>query len=230
MEGIFIHGELEFSSRSQDKDCKKKGPEVCAVRLNITPIPLFILAVYRSPSGNLINFLKNLDNVLNTWCNNKTIFVICGNININYLENCKKRQQLDALLQTYNLIGTVSFPTHKTNVSSTAIDNIFITRTKNYTIYPYINGLLDHEAQIIARENTIVTKLSNNITKKTDINNHRILEFKLLLNYENWEDIFMEDDANIYFNKFLNIYLRIFQSCFIKKRINSNTVSKPWDN
>ena len=38
----------------------------------------------------------------------------------------------------------------------------------------------------------------------------------------------MEDDANISFNKFLNIYLRIFQSCFIKKRKNSNTVSKPW--
>jgi len=26
--------------------------------------------------------------------------VIYGDININYLENCKKRQQLDALLQT----------------------------------------------------------------------------------------------------------------------------------
>src|SRR5215510_4597001 len=38
----------------------------------------------------------------------------------------------------------------------------------------------------------------------------------------------MEDDANISFNKFLNIYLRIFQSYFTKKCINSNTVSKPW--
>jgi len=38
----------------------------------------------------------------------------------------------------------------------------------------------------------------------------------------------MEDNANISFNKFLNIYLRIFQSCFIKKRKNSNTVFKPW--
>jgi len=38
----------------------------------------------------------------------------------------------------------------------------------------------------------------------------------------------MEDDVNIYFNKFLNIYLRTFHSCFIKKRKNTNTVSKPW--
>jgi hypothetical protein len=224
---IFVHKELEFFSISLDKYCKEKDIEVCAVRLNVTPIQMFILVVYRSPSGNFTNFLKNLDSVLNTWYNNKTIFVICGDININYLENCKKRQQLDALLQTYNLIGTVLFPTCKTNASSTAIDNIFI-RTKNPTIYPHINGLSDHEAQIIAIENTIVTKSSNNISIERDINDQSILEFKLLLSYENWEDIFMEDDANISFNKFLNIYLRIYQSCFNKKGINSNVVSKPW--
>jgi len=61
-----------------------------------------------------------------------------------------------------------------------------------------------------------------------DINDQSIMEFQLLLSHENWEDTFMEDDANISFNKFLNIYLRIFQSCFIKKRKSSNTVSKPW--
>jgi hypothetical protein len=82
--------------------------------------------------------------------------------------------------------------------------------------------------QIIVIENTIVIKSSNNITIKRDINGQSILEFKLLLSYENWEDIFMEDDANISFNKFLNIYLRMFQSCFIKKCINSNIVSKLW--
>jgi len=38
----------------------------------------------------------------------------------------------------------------------------------------------------------------------------------------------MQDDTNTSFNKFLNIYLRIFHSCFIKKRTNVNTISKPW--
>ena len=40
--------------------------------------------------------------------------------------------------------------------------------------------------------------------------------------------MFMEDDANTFFNKFLNIYLRIFRCCFIKKHTNFNTISKPW--
>jgi hypothetical protein len=54
------------------------------------------------------------------------------------------------------------------------------------------------------------------------------MEFQLQISYENWEEIFTEDDANFSFNRFLNIYLRIFHSCFTKKRKNSNTVFKPW--
>ena len=91
---------------------------------------------------------------------------------------------MDALSQTYNLTRTVSFCTHKTNTSTTAIDNIFIAMTKNYTIYPFINGFSDHEAQILVIENIILTKQRNNITTKRDINDQSILEFQLLLSHE----------------------------------------------
>ena len=138
---IYIREDIEFFCISLAKYCKEKDTEVCAVKLNITSVQIIILAIYMSPSGNFTNFLKKLDSILNTWFSNETEFIKCGGININYLENCKKRQQLNALLQTYNLLGTVSFPTHKANASTTAIGNIFITRTKNYTINPHINGL-----------------------------------------------------------------------------------------
>jgi len=222
---IFVHEDLDLSSISLDKYCKEKDIEVCAVKLKTTPIQLIILAIYRSPSGN---FLKNLDSILNTWYSTKIEFVICGDININYLEKCKKRQQLNALLQTYNIIGTVSFPTHKSKASTTAIDNISIIRIKNYIINLHINGLYDHKAQIIMIENIFLTKQINNITTERDNNDQSRMEFQLLLSHENLEEIFMEDDANTSFNKFLNIYLRIFHSCFIKKYINFNTIYKPW--
>ena len=62
---IFIHEDLEFFCITLDEYCKEKDIEVCAVRLNITLIQLFILTIYRrSPSDNFANFLKNLDNVL----------------------------------------------------------------------------------------------------------------------------------------------------------------------
>jgi len=44
---IFIHEDLEFFSISLDKYCKEKDIEVCAIRLNIIPIKLIILAIYR---------------------------------------------------------------------------------------------------------------------------------------------------------------------------------------
>ena len=112
--------------------------------------------------------------------------------------------------------------------TSSATDNIFMTRTKIYIINPRFIGLSDHGAQIIMIENIVLTKQISNITTKRDISDQSILEFQLLLSRENWEEIFMEDDANISFSKFLNTYLRIFHSCFIKKHTNFNTVSKPW--
>jgi len=86
----------------------------------------------------------------------------------------------------------------------------------------------DHEAQIIMIENIVLTKQINNITTKRDINDQNILEFQLLLSHENLEKTFMENDTNTSVNKFLNIFLRVFHSCFIKKHTNFNTISKPW--
>jgi hypothetical protein len=128
----------------------------------------------------------------------------------------------------HNLIGTVTFPTRKINGSISAIDNIFLTRTKNYTIHPCINGLSDHNAQMMMIRNTVFKKQINNISTIRDINDQSIMEFQLQLSYENWEDIFKEDEVNTSFNKFLYIYLRIFNSSFVKKRKNSNTIYKPW--
>jgi len=114
-----------------------------------------------------------------------------------------------------------------TNAFTTAIDNIFIARTKNYTIYPFINGLSDHEVQILVIENIVLTKQRKNITIKRDINDQSILEFQLLLRHKKLGRNFYGECCQP-FIKFLNTYLRIFHSCFIKKQKDSNTISKPW--
>jgi hypothetical protein len=63
---IFIHEDLELFSISLDKYYKEKDIEVCAVRLNITPIKLIILASYRSPSGNFMNLAPGIAIKLNS--------------------------------------------------------------------------------------------------------------------------------------------------------------------
>ena len=53
-------------------------------------------------------------------------FIICGDININYLNESVNKSQLDNLLLSYNLTSIISFLTSVQNTSATAIDNIFI--------------------------------------------------------------------------------------------------------
>jgi len=59
--------------------------------------------------------------------------------------------QLDAALHSYTLTGIVEFPTRFGLTSQTAIDNVFIdiSTLGNYELYPLINGLSDHDAQML---------------------------------------------------------------------------------
>ena len=77
--------------------------------------------------------------------------IICGDINVNYLNDDNRKKQLDAVLQSYNLTSIVTFPTRVDISSCTIIDNFFIdtTSTGKYDIFPFINGLSDHDAQVL---------------------------------------------------------------------------------
>jgi hypothetical protein len=52
---------------------------------------LIITTIYRSPASNLKYFLTKLDEILNLVHNNKSEVILCEDININYLENCTKK-------------------------------------------------------------------------------------------------------------------------------------------
>jgi hypothetical protein len=79
----------------------------------------------------------------------KNEFVICRDININYLDSHHRRQQLDGLLAMDNLKITVNFPMRIVNGSSTVIDNIFIDLSRNFSVNPLINGLSDHNTELL---------------------------------------------------------------------------------
>jgi exonuclease III len=131
---IYIQEALKFTNINLQKHCKEKDTEIAAVQLKLNEKNVIIFCVYKAPSGNSDYFLNKLHNILNSLHNHKTEFIICGDININYLETNNKKKQLDNLLGTYNLIGTVYFPTRIANNSVTLIDNIFIDNRRNYTI------------------------------------------------------------------------------------------------
>jgi hypothetical protein len=163
---------------------------------------------------------------------NTTEIIICGDISINYLDDSTHKQLLDSLLASYGLYtrSTVQFPTRIQNNSYSAIDNIFINTFKfrNFSVYPIINGLSDHNAQKIIIRNIFEQNCNTYFYYNRKIDKFSINDFNSKLSYELWEDIFAEKNVDTTFNNFLNMYLRIFYSSFPLKKVHYKSCNKAW--
>jgi exonuclease III len=117
---------LKFSKIDLNKFCQDKNIEICALKIKINFTNICIIAIYRAPTGHFNQFINSLDSVLKKLYTPTSQFIICGDINIIYLIDNEKKNQLNALLLLYNLSSIVHFPTRIQNKSATIIDNIFI--------------------------------------------------------------------------------------------------------
>jgi hypothetical protein len=105
-------------------------------------------------------------------------------------------------------VGIVEFPRHCLN-SQTAIDNVSIdtSTTGTYELHPFINGVSDHDAQLLILSKGERKERNVIFTSKEKINNCTIRDFQLKLRHEMWEQVFDGNDVNKIFNSFLNIFL-----------------------
>jgi hypothetical protein len=124
------------------------------------------------------------------------------------------------------MIGMVNFPTRITSTSSSAIDNIFVDKRSTYSIKPYINGLSDHNAQLLILNDVDQPTSDSKPLYIRNFNKFAIAEFQSLLSEELWEDVFDNTDVNIMFKNFLNKYLRFYNASFLKKNISKSTLSR----
>ena len=127
---IFIQSHLQFTTLNIDKYCVDQGIKVFVLQLDSTFLKICILVIYRLPAGNFNICVTQLDRILQKLCTIKSHLIVCGDVNVNSLQESDKKSQLDALLKSYNLFSIVKFPTRTYNNSSSAMDNIFIDTTK----------------------------------------------------------------------------------------------------
>jgi len=127
---IFVQERLRYVKIDLEKQSKDKDFEVCAIMIHLNAKSACIIAIYRAPTGNFDLFISKLDAILRKLYTVTTEYIICGNINIDYLVDSDRVSQLEALLKTYNLTNVVNFATHTHKLSATAIDNIFIDISK----------------------------------------------------------------------------------------------------
>jgi len=148
---IFVYRNLKYTTINIDEYNIGKDTEPCAIQLDSKFNKLCISIIYGYPRGNLTNFLNQLDLILQILYNNKYNIIICGDVNVNYLIGNNRRSQIDAVLNSYNFAGIVKFHSRFGLNSHTAIDIVFVDTStiRKYDLYPLINVLSDHDAQLL---------------------------------------------------------------------------------
>ena len=133
-------------------------------------------------------------------------------------------------MAAYVLYSTIQFPTRITNSSAPTIDNIFINTVKfNYFIvHPLINGIYDHDTEIIVLHDIIIQNESNYFYFTRKFNISLALNFNIKFTYESWDSVFSYNDMNLSFSDFLNTYLRIFYSSFPMKKVYYTSHTNAW--
>ena len=225
---IFVCDSIKFSNINLLKHNNEQDIEAAVVQLNILKRKLFVICVYRAPLRNFELFLNNLEIILNSVHSHNSELIICGDINIIYLESSNKKDQLDSLLNTYNLTDIVSSPTRITNNSATLIENIFIDNRRSHTIQSCPNGLSDHDGQRLILPKILIPLKSIKLTHTIKLNNHSITDFQNQLSYEQWDNVFGNESTNEIFNNFLNTYLQCYYSTFDKKISRNSCDNNQW--
>jgi hypothetical protein len=101
----------------------------------------------------------------------------------------------------------IQFSTRIQIHSVSAFEDIFINTFKynKFTVYLWINGKSDHDAQIIVLHNITTLNVDNHSYFMRKFNTSSVLESKIQLTYDSWGNVFAYDDVNLSFNNFLNI-------------------------
>jgi exonuclease III len=152
---ILVRNDLNCKVIELNNICKEKVFEISAVRLDTCSTSMIICCVYRSPSEKSIHFLNLLEKTLNLLYQPTTLMIICGDLNIKSLTENAEKQNLEIIMNMFNLTQVVTFPTRICNNKGTLIDNIFLDKTKlnNLTVHALDNGLSDYTAQILTLVN-----------------------------------------------------------------------------
>ena len=150
---IYVSNDIQFQSIDLVQFNREKDLEICAINIHLPCNKLVIICIYRSPTGNFNYFLQQLEYALDKLYKVSSDLILCGDFNINHLEENSRQYHLKSLFASFNLSDIVKFPTRISNNSITLIDNFYINTSRlHFSIYPLINGLSDHDAQVLRRE------------------------------------------------------------------------------
>ena len=209
--------------------------ELCGVCLYVNDTDkVAICCVYRPPSGDIIVFFNQLENALRKILSRHKNIVLCGDFNINYLENSLATKMLNDLFNCFSLNVPKNDPSRISangngRITKTCIDYMVSNITENiFTVEMFDPCLADHFAHV-ARLSCILNSPRNTIAKeitKRCCNDLNINEFKFLLNKIEWVQM-SNLGPNDAFNFFIESVIWCYNaSCPVKTIKNDKNQNK----
>ena len=91
---FFSRKDLQVKTINLSQFCIEKNFEICSVQLELGTYSVIVLSICRSPSGTFYTFLNALDSTLRYLYKQKIEFIVCGDLNINFLLDSNYKLQL----------------------------------------------------------------------------------------------------------------------------------------
>ena len=209
--------------------------ELCVVKCD--EVKVTVACVYRPPSGNYKVFFSNFEKLLERICRADATVFVCGDFNINLLEENDKQvkrygERLTRLLGLNNLNIAIDTPTRVAKGSATLIDNIFTSQNKDF--FSACNkdpGLSDHFSQFLYTQVHQETDCSKpgrikHLYKRVHTDESIIL-FKSFLQTYDWNSMFLEGNTiDEWYNGFVGKVKGFYEMAFPVKRLKQKKMPK----
>jgi hypothetical protein len=210
---------------------------VASISLSKNSEKYSILAIYRSPSGDIKTFCNELEIELKSMVPGHK--VVIGDININTLDNSANSAAYINILNAKGFTQCIDKPTRVTTSTKSCIDHIF-TNPKNSTMKASSTiletSITDHYATCIGWKTKTIRKHDKNTCNAApQVTNKEItkIDYELLiknLEKQDWDVILNETDTNVAAETLVTVFQNHIRDATKTKTIKfkNHYKIKPW--
>jgi len=209
---------------------KEKVFEISAVERS--DIDIILACIYRSPGSDFYEFLHKPELLILEVSSKGKRLILCGDLNVNFIQYSGKLLDLQNLLLTNNLINVVKSPIRISNHSASLIDVLIVNNIKNELFTVNLDlGYSDHLAQLLHIKSKTLLK-GPITTYKRFFMDKNVEEFQYLLQKEKLDEVFASIETNTSFNNFMDTfcyYLNIafpVKATYVKESIVNKWITK----
>ena len=191
--------------------------------------------IYRPPNTSMLNFNKELENTLHTISRENKIIYLLGDYNINLLNTDLHAQTSNFIdiLYSHHLFPLITKPTRSVGGRGTLIDNIFTNDF--HESFKHCQGLLycdisDHLPVFHINTSMTISLPKDMYIWQRKYSDSSKCEFANACKNINWENVLIQNDAQIAYSQFRSNILTLYDRFFPSQKVK-HTVYKcrqPW--